>query len=321
MSLRRATLSRLPHRHPDLAAFAPVYLALAVLPPFGEIAGPIGWQARNAVPRGLPGQYVVGRGWFWIAVATIAVGVAYAFLRGDGIRADSPDRRQLDAVAVAVLVPAGIFTALLIGIDVVLGASLADAASIAYVPATPTVLARTAVAGLLIGLGYAVLFQGGVQDALRRQYGPAVAVSAVTVLAGLYHWLLDPTLATHRWTPTVFVVLALVVATSYTTVLLARIADEPSLAAALTPHRIAAFALAAVLGVGLGIDVLNGVTTVAELLLAAAWIAVVGVAAWAYEETRSVLVPALTVAVFQITVMLAPNAELALGLATLPSAG
>lgn len=321
MSLRRATVSRLLRRHPDLAAFAPIYLALAVLPPFDEIAGLIGWQARNAAPQGFPGQYVVGRGWFWVAVATVAVGLAYASLRGDGIRADSPDRRQLDAVAVAVLVPAGIFTALLIGVDVVFGASLAEAASIAYVPATSAILTRTSFAGILIGLGYAILFQGGVQDALRRQYGSTVAVSAVTVLAGLYHWLIDPIVSTRRWTPTVFVVLALVVATSYATVLLARIADEPSLAAALTPRRVVVFALAAVLGVGLAVDVINGVTTVPELLLAAAWVAVVGVAAWAYEETRSVLVPALAVAVFQIAVMLAPNVELALGLATLPSGG
>lgn len=303
-------------RRPDATTFATIYLALGTLPLVAIVAPELAFHVSNVVPRGVPGRVFLRRAWFWVTVTMVLVGVAYARLRDGELPTGLPEHRTFAAVAVALGAPLAVATALTLVVEGLLGTAIEDAAHIVYIPrAPPSFFLRNAVApGVIIGVAYGVLFYGAIQDHLRERFGPTVAVSAVATLAGLYHWFVDPVATTGRSSLLPLVVLVLVVATGYATVLLSRIADAPSLTAALNPARIAVFALAGLLAFGVAVDLLSGATTAAELLVAVAWFAALTLAAELQERTRSLWIPTATVAAFQTAYLLTPYLGPAIGL-------
>lgn len=316
MSPREADLPALARRHPDAVTFAAVYLALATLPLVAQIAPELAFRVSTVAPNDIPGAVFLGRTWFWIVLGMVAVGILYTRLHSGELPAGV---RRVRIAGIALLAPLCVVAALALAVNALSGSSVTEAGSLAYVPepSAAFLFRNAAVPGAIIGLGYGVLFHGAIQGQLRDRFGPGEAAAAVTALSGLYRWLVDPAATLARSNALRLAVLALVVATGYATVLLFRIADEPSLSAALTPARIVVLGLPGFLAFGVTVDVLSGATTAAELLVAAAWFAAFGVAAWAYERARSVWHPSLAVAAFQTAFLSAPYVESAAGLAPL----
>lgn len=297
-----------------------MFAALALLPLFNVVALEVAFYVAQLVPRSVPGATIVGRGWFWIVVATIAVGLGYGMLHDVDLRLSPPRGTPGRTLAFALGGPLLCYGVLFGIVHVATATSLTAVAQLAYAPVVSVgfIWWNAVLPGLLIGLAYGVLFFGAVQAHLRERVDPGEAVLAVTVVAGGYHWLVDPIVVAVRSNLLRLIPLALIVATGFAGVALWRMQGAATLTDALSPARVVAIGLAAVLAFGLAVDVISGTLTPDELLLAAAWFGVFAIAAVGYERTRSTLVPTTSVAVFQIALLVTPALEAGLGIATLP---
>ncbi len=296
----------------SLTAFGAVFLALlAVLGVYVLSEHLV--VAAGGLLAPLPGPDLLRRRWVWVALGMVAVGLGFAAV-DDGAVAARPSPGPLGVVGAAfggvVLVYAGVF----VTVEVGLGRSLATTAHVATIPHPSLAIVwwNAVVPGLLVGLAYGWCFYRGFQGALRSAIDPRSALVGVTVLAGLYHWLVDPLATSAASLTGLVLVLCLVVASGYLAADLRSLGTDADLATLLSPTRIVALAMAAFLGVGVLVDVLAGSTTPAELALSLAWILVFAIAATAYERTRSALGPILLVAVFQAGLLLAPALAAAL---------
>lgn len=311
MSRQRSDDRRGSHRYPEATEFGLAYLLLATLPLLDFLAPRLAFHAGNAVPSGLPGAIFVNRSWFWVVTAMVVLGLAAARIRGVDIPFGRPADGAGRVVSIAVLGPTLVAGGLAVVVHVPLGSSVAEAGSLAAIPdLSPGFLLRNAVVpGLLVGLGYGILFYGAIQERLRAVVGTADAVLGTTVLAGFYHWLVDPVWTLARSNLLLLVALVFVVGTALATVELSRLDGDASLRTALSPTRLVALVLAGFLAFTVLVDLLSGATTPDELVLAAGWFGVLGLGAWCFERARSVWVPVVAVAVFQTTLLALPFFE------------
>lgn len=315
MSLHLPTLNRAVRRHHEAIEFAAVYVALAVFPLVDVVAPRIAFHVGSLTPDGLPGGVLLGRSWVWLVVSMVVVGVGYATIRGLRVPTGLPDRDDAGAVAVCTLSP------LLVVAGYVLGTHAIDT-SVAAVESTAAFPSpgigflwwNVVVPGILIGVGYGVLFYGAILGGLAGTLTARESLFAITTLAGLYHWLVDPIFRLARSNALLEVALVLVVGTGLAVVGLVRMDGAASVRDALTPTRVVALALAAVLAFGVAVDVISGATTVGDLLAVTGWVVVFAIAAWGRHRTRTVWVPTATIAVFQVAVLGVPYLEASLGL-------
>lgn len=305
---------------PAVLAFVGVFATLALLPLFDVVALEVAFYVAGLVPRSVPGGTILGRQWFWVVVATVAVGVGYRLLRGMRLQRSLPRTAPGPTLAFAVGGPLLCYGILVGIVHATTNTSVTAIAHLAYAPVVSAgfIWWNAVLPGLLIGLAYGVLFFGAIQAHLRERLEPVEAVLAVTLVAGGYHWLVDPIVVSARSNLLRLIPLALVVGTGFAGVALWRMRGATTLSAALSPARILAVGLAAILTFGLAVDVISGTITAGELLLAAAWFGVLGVAAAGFERTRSTLIPAVAVALFQVSLLVTPAIEAGLGIATLP---
>lgn len=316
MSLSRLGGPRLRRPRPDAVTFGLVYLALAALPILDEVAPELASASSTVLPASAPGAVLPARAWFWVVIGMVAVGLVFAGLGSRTLPVGLPRRDAARVVGLAVVGPLLAWTVVLVAVHGATGTSVTRIAQLVYVPAlTPGfVWGNAVVPGLLTGLGYGVLFNGAIQEHLRKRFTPREAVVALTVVAGLYRWIVDPVWTFARSNALLLVALVFIVGSGYAAVELSRMRDDQSLTAALTPTRVAVFALGGFMAFTLAVDVLSGATEPGDLLVAAAWFAVFAIAASLHERARSIWVPTLAVAVFQIAVLLTPLLEGALGL-------
>jgi len=317
MSLPRSALNRTFDRHREVFEFGVAFVVLATMPLLDLVASEIAFYAQNLVPSWLPGPSqgtVVGRSWFWLAVGMIVVGSGYAGVRGRYLRTE-PTRMDLDAVSAAIVGPLLVAAGYLLVVHAI-GTSVAEAGSWAAIPdlSAGFLWWNAVVPGVLVGLGYGILFYGAIWSGLRETLGPREALLAVTALAGLYHWFVDPIWRLARSNGHLVVALVFVVGTALAVVELSRMRDAVSIRDAVSPTSAVALVFAAFLSFTVAVDVLSGATTAGELLTAGTWFVVFAIAAWGHERTRSVWIPVLTIALFQIVLMVFPYLEAAAGL-------
>jgi len=315
MSLHRVAPNRSLARHRDAVEFGLTYLVLATFPVLDLILPGFAANADRLAPDWIPGGVFLSRPWFWVVLAMFAVGVGYAAVRRLRVPLGLPGRDGLDAVGVTAVAPlliaAGYFLA-----THALGTSVAAVGSIAAIPnPDPGFFWWNAVLpGVLVGLGYGVLFYGAILGGFREAFDPVEALLAVVTLAWLYHWFVDPVWRLARSNVLLTVALVFVVGTTFAVVELSRTDSDGTLRGALTPTRTVAIALAAFLAFTVAVDVLSGATTPGDLLLTAAWLAVFAVAARVRERARSIWPPTLTIALFQIALLALPSLEVTAGL-------
>jgi len=308
---------RLARPLPEPVEFALAYVALATLPLLDVVAPELAFHVGSALPRSVTGAVILTRAWFWVLGGMVLVGLVYAVARGCPLRLRPPARSDWKPLVVVALGPVLVAVGLAVVVHGLLGTTVATVTSNAAIPTlTPGFLWwNVLVPGLLVGIAYAVLFQGALQEHWRGVLGPREATLAIAALAGLYHWYVDPMWRLARSNALLLVALVFVVGTAVSAVELSRLEDADSFRAILAPTPLVALALAGVLGFTVVVDVLSGATTLGELLLAAAWLGVFGVAAWEYERTRSLWIPTISVALFQIALLGLPHLEAILGLA------
>jgi hypothetical protein len=293
---------------------ASVFVSLALLPLLDSIAPRLAHTIGGPITRSLPGTYVVGRSWFWVLLGMVVVGMSYHAIRTGSFPLGRPRGNLRLAVSLAVLAPLGVLASLVVLVGVGLGASVATAADAAAIPLSPVIAYRTALIGLCVGLGYGVLVHGALHAHVRERVGPGAAVAATTVLAGLYHWQVDPMTTLSRSVAHSLVGIVLIVGTGATVAVLSRHRRHQPPATTLSPGHLVVFALAGLLAFGLLVDLLSGATSPAELLVASAWLVVFGVAARVREQTESIWPAVVGIGLFQIGMLLLPTTEIALGL-------
>ncbi|WP_135661905.1 hypothetical protein [Halorhabdus rudnickae] len=314
MSLHRSALHRTVDRHRDVIEFSATFVVLAMFPLLDLIAPEIAALVGGPVPNDLPGERLLWRSWFWVAVEMVVVGVVYAAVRDRPVHATLPSRDDLNAVSVAVVGPLLAAVGYFLVVHAI-GTSVADAGSWAAIPdlSAGFLWWNAVVPGALVALGYGILFYGAIWGGLRKTLGSREALLGVTALAGLYHWFVDPMWRLARSNALLVIALVFVVGTTLAVVELSRMRDAVSVRDALTPTNAVALVFAAFLSFTVAVDVLSGATTAGELLTAAVWFIVFAIAAWGRERTQSVWIPTLTVALFQLTILALPHFEATVG--------
>jgi hypothetical protein len=246
--------------------------------------------------------------WLAPAIATAVMGLlagAYARASGFDLRLSLPSRNAAPVVAGAVLGPV-LVVAAAVGVAAVVPTEsmrwLRGTFLSAQLISTAGFLQDTVVPVLVGAVGTGLVFFGAVQESLRQNAPSGEVVAVVTVLVGTYRLAVTGTLG--------FVtdILSFVpVAVGIGLVLLVA-ALVGSLWTALDPSLpdTAGPGVAALLGFAvvslLAVVVQLAVSDLASLVsFAVAQTAVVGIAAVAYDRTRSVWVPVLSFAAFQLT--------------------
>ncbi|WP_136688056.1 hypothetical protein [Halorhabdus amylolytica] len=318
MSLRRSALNRTFDRHREVIEFGVTFVVLATMPLLDLIAPEIAFHAQNLVPSWLPGPSqgtVVGRSWFWLAVGMVVVGAGYAAVDDLPIRITLPGRDDVGTASVAVVGPLLVAAGYFLVVQAI-GTSVADAGSWAAIPdlSLGFLWWNAVVPGTLVGLGYGVLFYGAIWGGLRETFESREVWLAITALAGLYHWFVDPIWRLARSNALLVIALVFVVGTTLAVVELSRMRDAVSIRDAVSPTSAVALVFAIFLSFTVAVDVLSGATTAGELLTAGTWFVVFAIAAWGHERTRSVWIPVVTIALFQMTILVFPHLEATAGL-------
>jgi len=295
-------------RPPDVVPFLRVYAALLVVLLADALAPTVAGGVADAVPASTPGWSLVAQPWPWTAFGTLLLGVGYA--RRFGADPSVVGRPAVGArvLALATLGPLGIAATLAGAVAVLFdaGAAAAGPVPIAIDPPLAELPWLVGVPVLIVGVSHAVLFFGAIQPHLRDHHGPDAAVLAAGILAGLFHWFVDP-IGTVRPSLALTAGFAgLVTATTYATVLLVRAWDADSLAGVRSPAGVVALGATSLLATGVLVEVFAGGTTGPELLAALAWLATTVVAARVRETSASLGLAALTVVVFAAAFRLWP---------------
>lgn len=314
MSLRSEPTDHAAARH-QVVEFGLLYAVLALFPILDLVLPDVAWRVERLVPDALPGSVLLGRTWFWVVVAMAVVAVGYALVRALPIRVGLPGRSDLGTVGVAACAPLILAGGLAVAVHVA-GSSVGDVSAVAGFsnPSAGLLFWNAVVPGALVGVGYAFLFYGAILESLASALESRAAYLAVVVLAGLYHWYVDPVWRLPLTNVHLLVALVLVVGTTLAVVELSRLYPEASLREVLTPVPVVAVALAAAMAFVVATEVLAGSTSAGDVLLAGCWFTVFGLGAWAHDRRRSVWLPALAITVFQAAVLAMPSLELAWGL-------
>lgn len=273
-----------------------------------SVSGPLDGSSAIVVVSGLTSLAGLGLG-----------AVAYARYRGLDIGTAAPFRgawlTTLGAIAAPAVLVAGVAAAGNVLADVTLSAMTQRWVA---GDAVPRVLLVTAVVpAVFVGVGYGVLFCGVVYERVRALVGPDHAVAVAAAMVAFFRLLPIDAVAGLPVSlgNAVELVASLVfgVAFGMAVGVLSRHVRTGAPLRALDPRHAAVLVLAGVGIVGVATDLTSLSRTVGDLL----WITALGVAIVGYERTRSVWVPVLSIATFQVAVLAVLYLEARLGLAVL----
>lgn len=280
--------------HPRLDPAERVRLALAC----GALFVVALYVALGNASHLAPGRYLLGS--FLVSVAGMGlVAVAYLRVRGVELRLGPPGRSAMPTVGGTVLAALLLVAALWavahpvpgVPAERIFGPQYTGSASLA------SVVSRVLVGSAFGVFGVALAFHGAVQETLREYAGPSGAVAGVTVLVGVYRWAFVglPRVESVASLGRAVAALALVVLATALAVRVWRALGETAVGD--SPAAAAAFGVAAVAllaGAYLVFESPGGVSVGYAL----GHTATVGVAAVAYERTRSVWVPIVALTAF-----------------------
>ncbi|WP_436932640.1 hypothetical protein [Halosimplex halobium] len=226
-----------------------------------------------------------------VVAGTVAFTAAYASVRDRPVSLALPGRADLPLVGAAAAAPVAAVGAveLLAGAT---GTSLTALTGSSYGPGTDPVVAATLTA-LVLFLGlpvYVLVTHAVVQRTLRSAGRPAVAVGLTTLLIGT----VGPTELVSRGLPLRVAVVTLLLIASIALPVYAADTFDRSWLSALSALPLAMFAVGALAQWATGLDGAAGAA------LGLAEVGLVGVSAYAYERTDSLLPPALSYAAFVV---------------------
>ena len=233
--------------------------------------------------------------------------VVYARIRNVEIPFGCPARGSLRAVVLGAFAPPVLVAAVVLTSDAT-GVTAQAMTQSSYGAVVPLgFLVQTTVApAVLAGVGTALLFHGAVQGTLRGLVAPDHAAALTTLVAALF-FLFGP--VSVRDPVTLFLALfggATLAAVGYGAGLAYAGATTGSVHRAFEGRGEVVVATVAVLGVLLLLSGVDGFPDAVQLCLR---VAAVGVGAHAYERTRSVWVPMLALAAFEVSMRLAVYVE------------
>lgn len=260
----------------------------------------------DAVPSWPDAPFVFG-GLLAYGLGAGVVAVVYARARGVEIPVGRPARGSLASVALAAFAPPALVAGAVLAGDAA-GVTARSMTQSSYgVSVSPFFLARVVVVpAVLAGVGLALLFHGAVQGTLRELVAPDHA-AALTALAAALYYLFDAPSVRDPATLIVFLLgSAVLVSVGYAAGLLYRDAVGGSVRDAFDDPGAVPVAAVAALGALALLGNVDGLSDAVHLCLR---VAVVGVAAHAYERTRSVWVPALALAAFRVSMGVAAYVE------------
>ena len=297
---------RLYRRNPESTEFALLLLLLVATTLWQSLVVRGYGLLLDAVPAWPDAPLVFG-GFLAYVVGAGAVAVVYARVRGVEIPFGLPARGSLPAVALATLAPPALVAAVVLAGDAT-GVTARAMTQSSYGAVIPLgFLVQTAVVpAVLAGVGTALLFHGAVQGTLRERVDPDHAAALTTLAAALF-FLFGP--VSVRDPVTLFLALfggATLAAVGYGLGLAYAGATTGSVRGAFEGRDGVVVATVAVLGVLLLLSGVHGFPDAVHLCLR---VAVVGVGAHAYERTRSVWVPTLALATFEVSMRLAVYVE------------
>jgi len=304
----------------DTVEFGLLYLLLVAVAVFETVA--VEWlydPVAAAISIAPAGEVVAGS--ILGVTGLVAAPLLFVRLYGVAIPTGLPDRGAVTVAIMAVVAPLAILAAMAGVAHVLLQSTISGVTQGWYGSEVSFafLFQMEILPALLIGIGYALLFNGAVQGTIRERFDARTAIVVATVIAGGYQWF-DPGLHLRPFALLHFLVLTgLIVLLGDAAGLLVRMRDaNDTLREQLTEPRTVVFVLAGVVVTSMLVNVGMGATALTELLSSLAWIAVFAVAAIGYERTRSIWVPMLSVAVFQIAIGLTQYAEFLYGFASAP---
>ena len=289
---------------PGLDAFERVRLALALcLLLLGGTYVALGVVNVHGYGTRLLGSFLVS------VVATGLLVAVYLRARRVEIGLSLPGRPAIPVVGIAVAGPVLVVLALWFvtrtgngSLQWPFDGRYARPVSLAYL------VRNTLIPSLFVAFGTGLLFHGAIQGSLRVFASPADAVVGTTVLAGCYAWTITWMLAPSDGVAILLAVVAAVALVVLVTALVVRLhrqldlvagTDEPGVATAAT------FGTATVALLVGAVHYVLGSPVVPAVGYALGFSAIVGIAAVAYERTRSIWVPVLALATFYVAVDLA----------------
>lgn len=224
-------------------------------------------------------------------VGMVAFAAAYVRVRGLSVTLGLPDRSELWAVAAAVAVPAASVAAVY-GLAHATGTTLSSLTGTFVAEDVSLVVPATLMAlQLLLGLpAYVLVTHVLVQRTLRAAAGPSVAIGVTTLVVGLA----GPTELVTTTVTLQTAVVALLLPVSVALPVYASHSFDVDWLPWLCALPLALF------GIGLVTSWLADVDGVAGAAFGLAQIGIVGLAAYSYEETGSLLPPALAYASFVV---------------------
>lgn len=245
--------------------------------------------------------------------------VAYAWYRDLDVGVAVPPRDAWAAVLGSILGPGLLAVGVAVAGNVLVDVSLSAMTQRQVAgDAALGVLLRTAVApAMFVGLGYGLLFCGVVYERVRALVGPGDAVTIAAMLVGFF-WLL-PVKAVAGLPVSlgsaVELVLSLVFGVAFG-MAVGVLYDHDGIGTRLTDLSARHMAVLVVAGVGVA-GVATDLTALPRTAGDLLWVAALVVALVGYERSRSVWVPALSLATFQVAILGVIYVEARLGIAGL----
>ena len=304
----------------DTVEFGLLYLLLVAVSVFEFVA--VEWlydPVDAAISIGPGGVMLVGS--ILGVTGFVVAPLLFVRLRGVAVPTRLPGRGAVTTAVLAVVAPLGIL-AVMAGVAHVLLQSTISGVTQGWYGSEVSVafLVQMAILpALLTGIGYGLLFNGAVQGAIRERFDARSGIAVVAVIGGAYQ-LFHPEVGSRPVSLAFGLVLfGLVVLLGYVACLLVRFRDwTDGVREQLTHPQTMVLVLGIVTVASLLVDVAMGGTELTEVLLTGSWTAVFAVAAIGYERTRSIWVPMLSVAVFQLAIGLTQYAEFLYGFASAP---
>ncbi|MFB6104176.1 MAG: hypothetical protein ABEJ57_03705 [Halobacteriaceae archaeon] len=318
MSGIRSTWIRRPSTPNATAAtsIALLTLALAAFVLLTQYLPELAHAVRTGIDAHTPPLVYLGKHWFWAAVTMTGLGVGLAATADTRPRLGPPPTAPRPTVLAlgAPLLVAGV---LLVGVPGLFGEPVSEIATVTLLgwPTAWEVLGTAVVPATIVATALTTLFVGGIHHRLRDTYAGPPTVAATALAAGFTHWLLDPFAIPVGTLRLRLAVVAFAVAITVTPYVLVRFQTATTIRDGLTLARVGVLAVATVFLAALGIDVLAGNITAAELAVAMAWFVVFAVASAGYERGKALVWAIVTLTVFQTLLYLAPYIEYSAGLA------
>ena len=241
---------------------------------------------------------------------------AYARYRGLHVGLSLPRRGSRATAAGVVLAPAVLTVGTALVGNALFGVSLSSVTGRWISPdASAEILLWTVVLpAAFIGVGYGLLFCGVAYERVRQLVAPEHTVAVAAALTGFF-WLLPVDALGFALTVGNVVELALTLMFGVAFgaglgVLYRRVGDDAPTEGLERRHRFALVVAAVGVG-GVATELTDLPGAVGDLL----WVLVLGIAVLGYGRTRSMWVPALSIAVFRVTLGVVVYAESVLGLA------